>query len=140
MEKHLTLLLLLLSISLCGQQLSQISNSGSFLKAYNPSQVSEDFLLFENTVTIDVDYQSQWLGIEGNPTTQNLNIQYLYETDGAFSLLFGGRISNDETGPTGQIGGYGSVAALFAPEDPYYGGMSFGFSLGAVQYLSLIHI
>lgn len=134
MEKHLTLLLLLLSISLCGQQLSQISNSGSFLKAYNPSQVSEDFLLFENTVTIDVDYQSQWLGIEGNPTTQNLNIQYLYETDGAFSLLFGGRISNDETGPTGQIGGYGSVAALFAPEDPYYGGMSFGFSLGAVQY------
>ena len=134
MKKDLTLLFLLFSLSLWGQQLSQISNSGAFQKAYNPAQVSEEFLLFENTITVDVDYLSQWVDIKGNPTTQNLYIQYLYETEGAFNLLFGGRISNDETGPTGQIGGYGSIAALYAPEDPYYGGMSIGFSLGAVQY------
>ena len=134
MNQKLTLIFLLLSCSLFGQQLSQISNSGTFIKASNPSLVSEDFLLFENTVSVDVNYLAQWLGIEGNPTTQQLNIQYLYETDGSFNLLFGARLTNDETGPTGLISGGGSIAALYAPEDPYYGGLSLGFSLGAVQY------
>jgi len=116
-----------------GQQLPQWTNSGSFLKAYNPAMVSEDYLLYENTFTLELDYQAQWLGIEGNPTTQNISLQHLYETEGSFSLLLGGRLSNDQTGPTGFIGGYGSVAGLFS-DDPYYSGLSIGFSIGAVQY------
>lgn len=119
--------------TLSGQQLSPLTTTGDFLKSYNPAQISENYFLFENTTSFEMNYRTQWLGLEGAPVTQSLTYQSLFETKNAFSLLFGGRLVNDQTGPTGMFGGYLNVAAMFT-EEPYYGAWSLGLSFGAVQY------
>ena len=134
MKKIFTLLFsMTLFGNLSAQQLSQLTTTGDFLKSYNPAQISENYFLFENTSSFEMVYRTQWLGLEGAPVTQVLSYQNLFETKNAFSLLFGGRLVNDQTGPTGMLGGYLNVAAMFT-EEPYYGAWSIGLSFGAAQY------
>ncbi len=119
--------------SLLGQQLPQLTTTGNFLKDYNPSMLAESYFLFENTFSIDVNYRAQWLELEGHPVTQSIIAQNLFETKKGFSLLVGGRLVNDKTGPTGMVGGYANIGGLLS-EDPYYGAWGAGISIGAAQY------
>ena len=47
-------------------------------------------------------------------------------------MVVGGYLINDQTGPTGFTGAYGRFAGIIS-DDPYFGGLSFGISLGVVQ-------
>ncbi len=99
----------------------------------NPAAVNADYFLYEHNVGFGGSYRKQWAGIAAAPTTQTLHGQYMYAEQGAFSWIAGGYLVNDQTGPTGFTGAYGRVAGIIT-DDPYYGGLSFGLSFGAVQY------
>ena len=133
MKSFFTIFLLTIAQLVFGQQLSQLSTTGGMLRDYNPSMLSENYFLFESSFSVDVNYRAQWLALEGHPVTQSLAAQNLFETKRGFSLLVGGRLVNDETGPTGLLGGYLNVAGLLS-EDPYYGAIGLGISVGAAQY------
>lgn len=99
----------------------------------NPAAVSADYFLFEHNVAFAGSYRKQWAGLAGAPTTQTLQGQYMHAERGSFAWIAGGYLINDQTGPTGFTGAYGRVAGVIT-DDPYYGGLSFGLSFGAVQY------
>jgi type IX secretion system PorP/SprF family membrane protein len=99
----------------------------------NPAAVHSDYFIYEHNVAFGGSYRKQWVGLEAAPTTQTLQGQYMYVERGSFSWIAGGYLINDQTGPTGFTGAYGRVAGIIT-DDPYYGGLSFGLSFGAVQY------
>ena len=99
----------------------------------NPAAVHSDYFIYEHNVAFGGSYRKQWAGIDAAPTTQTLHGQYMYTERGSFSWIAGGYLVNDQTGPTGFTGAYGRIAGIIT-DDPYYGGLSFGMSFGAVQY------
>jgi type IX secretion system PorP/SprF family membrane protein len=99
----------------------------------NPAAVHGDYLAFEHNVAFSGSYRRQWVGLAAAPTTQVLQGQYMYAERGSFGWIAGGYLMNDQTGPIGYTGAYGRVAGIIT-DDPYYGGLSFGLSIGAVQY------
>ncbi len=128
----LFVLTLLFSQHLFAQQLPLFSQYRENYIAINPAMVSTEYLLYQQNLSFGASYRTQWKDFEGAPETQFLRGEYLHETRG-FSLLTGGYLINDQTGPTGLTGVYGRIGGILA-EDPYYGGISIGLSLGAVQY------
>lgn len=99
----------------------------------NPAAVHSDYFTNEYNVAFSGSYRRQWVGIESAPTTQVLQGQYMHAQRGSFGWIAGGYLMNDQTGPIGYTGAYGRLAGIIT-DDPYYGGLSFGLSVGAVQY------
>lgn len=99
----------------------------------NPAAVHADYFLYEHNVAFSGSYRRQWVGLDAAPTTQTLQGQYMYTERGAFGWIAGGYLVNDQTGPTGFTGAYGRLAGIIS-DDPYFSGLSFGLSFGAVQY------
>ena len=99
----------------------------------NPAVVNSNYILYENNISFGLSFRKQWVGLANSPETQTLHGEYLYAQPGAFGWIAGGYILNDQTGPTSFTGAYGRVAGIIT-DDPYYGGLSFGLSFGAVQY------
>ncbi len=99
----------------------------------NPAAVSNNYLLHEHNISFGASYRKQWVGLDAAPETQTLRGEYMYAESGGFAWIAGGHIINDQTGPTGFTGAYGRIAGIIT-DDPYYGGLSFGLSFGAVQY------
>ncbi|HFA51850.1 MAG TPA: type IX secretion system membrane protein PorP/SprF [Bacteroidetes bacterium] len=129
----LVVCLLLASTQTFSQQLSLFTQYRENQTIINPAAVGNDFFSFNQNLSFGLSHRTQWQGIAGAPKTSVLRGEYLYPTGGAVSLLTGGYLINDQTGPTGFTGLYGRVGGLLS-DDPYYGGISVGLSFGAVQY------
>jgi len=115
------------------QQLSLFTQYRENLSLINPGSVSSNYLAFGDNLSFGASYRAQWTGFENAPTTATLRGEYLYETGGSFSLLSGGYLVNDQTGPTGFTGLYGRIGGVIS-DDPYFGGIALGLTFGAVQY------
>jgi len=134
MKKILLLFgLLIIGDWLSAQHLPLFTQYGAQAGIINPAAVSSDYFLYEHNVSFGGSYRKQWVGLESAPTTQVLQGQYMYTDRGAFNWIAGGYLINDQTGPTGFTGAYGRLAGIIT-DDPYYSGLSFGLSFGAVQY------
>ncbi len=118
---------------LSAQHLPLFTQYRDHLSLLNPAAVSGDYLVYEQSVTIGASYRRQWVGLEAGPETQTLHGTYLHAQRESMSWQFGGHLLNDQTGPTGFTGLYGRISGILT-DDPYFGGLSFGLSFGAVQY------
>ncbi len=99
----------------------------------NPAAVPYGFLTNQNKTSFGVLNRRQWLDIPNSPTTQILRGEHFAADRTGVALLAGGYLMNDQTGPTGFTGLYGRIAGVIT-NDADVGGVSFGLSLGAVQY------
>jgi type IX secretion system PorP/SprF family membrane protein len=129
---------LLIALLLCAsfvqaQQLSLFTQYRENIGVLNPAAVSADYLVFESNVTFGATYRTQWTNFSANPTTQTIHGVYLNPSRTAFNMYAGGYLLNDQTGPTGLTGLYGRVGGILT-DDPYYGGISLGLSVGLVQF------
>jgi type IX secretion system PorP/SprF family membrane protein len=129
----------LVCISMCiasqsfSQQLSLFSQYRENQTIINPAAVGSSYLGYGQNMTFGASYRSQWQGFENAPTTANLRADFLYTQGSPVSIMGGGYVLNDQTGPIGLTGAYGRIGGLLS-DDPYYGGVSVGLSFGMVQY------
>lgn len=125
-------ILLLAFLNVNAQQLPLFTQYREYQTILNPAAVGSSYFALDQNLTFGASYRNQWTGFKNAPTTATLRGEYLYENTG-FSLLSGGYILHDQTGPTGNTGIYGRIGGVISP-DPYYGGISVGLTAGAVQY------
>ena len=126
-------LFLCFAYTIQAQQIPLFTQYRQHASILNPAMVNSDYLAFENNISIGVSYRSQWLDIKNHPVTQTLIGDYLYTEGSGVNLMAGGYLINDQTGPTGFTGAYIKGGGMLT-DDPYFGGLSFGLSLGVVQY------
>jgi type IX secretion system PorP/SprF family membrane protein len=99
----------------------------------NPAAINHDFFTDHHKGSFGTSFRRQWTGIEGPPTTQILRGEYFSADRTGVTLLAGGYLVNDQTGPTGFTGLYGRIAGVIN-SDAEYSGLSFGLAFGGVQY------
>ncbi len=133
LRTYLMCLILGYSIQVTSQQLSLFSQYRENQTIINPASVGSSYLAYEQNLSFGASYRLQWKGIESAPSTATLRGEYLYKNGGPVSLLTGGYLMNDQTGPTGFTGLYGRIGGLLS-DDPYYGGIAAALSFGMVQY------
>jgi type IX secretion system PorP/SprF family membrane protein len=116
------------------QQLSLFTQYRENQTIINPAAVESDFLAYRNNITVGASYRSQWAGFGGTaPKTQTVRGSWLNAGGSGVTMMLGGQLINDQTGPTGFTGIYGRFAGILT-SDPEYGGLSIGLSAGMVQY------
>lgn len=123
---------LLFSVTLWSQQLPLFTQNREYHAIINPASVNNDYFQDEKFLSFGMSYRAQWERIEGHPVTQVIRAEYIHD-GGKVNLLTGGYILNDQAGSIGSTGAYGRIAGIVT-DDPYYGGLSLGFNVGAVQY------
>ena len=97
----------------------------------NPASVSRDYIFYRNPWSVGASHRSQWVDIEGAPTTQSLRVNYVLEDQ---NLDIGGYIINDVTGAIGYTGTYVKGAYHLAFDDYNDSKLALGLSAGVVQY------
>ncbi|MCO6487106.1 MAG: PorP/SprF family type IX secretion system membrane protein [Phaeodactylibacter sp.] len=125
--------LLLAGFCLQAQQLSLFTQYRENIGLLNPAAVESDFLAFGQNITFGANYRAQWAGLENAPSTQTVRGSYLYADGSGVSLMAGGHLMNDQTGPTGFTGLYGRIAGIVSA-NPEEGGLVVGLSAGAVNF------
>jgi len=115
------------------QQLSLFTQYRENASLINPAAIEGDFFAYGQNMTFGVSYRSQWVGLANGPRTQTLRGSYLNTDYSGVTLLAGGHIINDQTGPTGFTGAYGRIGGVVT-SDPEYSGLSIALSAGIVQY------
>ncbi len=126
-------LLSLASFAMHAQQLSLFTQYRENATIINPAAIEGDFFAYGKNLTFGASYRQQWVGLTNGPRTQILRGSYLNTEYSGVTLLAGGQIINDQTGPTGFTGIYGRIGGVVT-EDPEYSGLSIGLSAGLVQY------
>ncbi|MDZ4681769.1 MAG: PorP/SprF family type IX secretion system membrane protein [Saprospiraceae bacterium] len=130
------LLLLLLSlapIAVFAQQLSLFTQYRENATLINPAAIEGDYFAYGQNMTFGVSYRAQWVGLANGPRTQTLRGSYLNTDYSGVTLMAGGHLINDQTGPTGFTGVYGRIGGVVSG-DPEYSGLSIALSAGLVQY------
>lgn len=120
-------------ITLSAQQLPIFTQYRQHYGIINPAAINSDYFLYEYNLSISTSYRKQWTSLEGAPTTQSIQLEYIQETKGAVGLILGGHLINDQTGPIGTTGVYGRLGGILS-NDPAYGGLSFGLTAGVLQH------
>lgn len=115
------------------QQLSLFSQYRENQSILNPASPGSSYLPYGDNLTFGANYRVQWSGFEGAPTTANIHGDFLYTEGSPVSIMGGGYLINDQTGPTGFTGLYGRIGGVLS-DDPYYSGLALGLSFGMVQY------
>ncbi len=115
------------------QQLPMFTQYREYRSIINPAAITGGYLNHEHNFSAGVSYRSQWTEISSAPRTAVLHGEYMTTDYEPFNLIVGGSILHDQTGPTGFTGIYGRIGGLLSG-DPYYGGISAGITIGAVQY------
>ncbi|MBI5914420.1 MAG: PorP/SprF family type IX secretion system membrane protein [Bacteroidetes bacterium] len=133
LQSYLACLFLGMASQSFSQQLSLFSQYRENQTIINPAAVGSSYLGYGQNLTFGTSYRVQWQGFEGAPTTANLRGDFLYTEGSPVSIMGGGYLINDQTGPTGFTGLYGRIGGVLS-DDPYYGGISVGLSFGMVQY------
>ncbi len=132
-RNFILLLIIFVFVDLKAQQTPLFTQNSENQAIINPAAIPNLFFT-ENTKTfIGATYRKQWTDLSGGPTTQTLHGTY-YDTDhNGVTLLAGGSILSDQTGPTGLTGLYAKIGGVLTP-DPIEGGISVALSAGFVQY------
>ena len=99
----------------------------------NPAAINYGFFTDQHKGSVGVSFRRQWVNIQGPPTTQILRGEYFAADHTGVTILAGGYLMNDQTGPTGFTGLYGRIAGVITP-DAEYSGLSIGLAFGGVQY------
>lgn len=134
MTRILPLLLLSLApIAVFAQQLSLFTQYRENATLINPAAIEGDYFAYGQNMTFGVSYRAQWVGLANGPRTQTLRGSYLNTDYSGVTLLAGGHLINDQTGPTGFTGVYGRIGGVVSG-DPEYSGLSIALSAGLVQY------
>ena len=115
------------------QQLPLFTQYRDLQSVINPAALSADYFIYDNNVSIGASYRTQWIGVQNNPETATLRGDYFNAGGSGFSLLAGGHIISDKTGPTGFMGAYGKIGGVISG-DPEYGGLAVALNFGMVQY------
>ncbi|MCF8245994.1 MAG: PorP/SprF family type IX secretion system membrane protein [Saprospiraceae bacterium] len=130
----LPLFLLMLFLSLKGQQLPVFTQYRQYHSYLNPAAVNNDYYLFDGqyNLNISASYRHQWTGEGGTPKTALLSGEYVYTPKyGGVGLVGGLHVLKDDTDPFSMTGVYGRVAGLLSND---YQGFSAGLTFGGVQY------
>jgi len=134
MTRILPLLLLSLApIAVFAQQLSLFTQYRENATLINPAAIEGDYFAYGQNMTFGVSYRAQWVGLANGPRTQTLRGSYLNTDYSGVTLLAGGHLINDQTGPTGFTGVYGRIGGVVSG-DPEYSGLSIALNAGLVQY------
>lgn len=134
MNRLLLILPVLLSPFLAiSQQLPLFTQYRSNQSLINPASINSDFFTFEQNISFGGSYRSQWTGLDAAPETQTLWGEYYQANRSGVSLLSGGYLINDRTGPTGFTGLYGRIGGVLS-ENSKYNGVAFALNLGLVQF------
>lgn len=126
-------ILILTTYYLQAQQLSLFTQYRENATIINPAAVESDFLAFGQNLSFGASYRAQWVGLENAPRTQTFRGSFISKDMTGVSIMAGGHIINDQTGPTGFTGIYARVAGVVTG-DPEFNGLSIGLSAGLVQY------
>jgi len=112
---------------LVAQQLPLLSTQSA--ENYNPSIINTDYFKNYSPTSISLRYRYQWTGLEDAP---NSLIGHFAHWNEDYSLLFGGSLINDQTGPTGFTGLYGKIGYGINISDNLL--LSIALRGGVVQY------
>lgn len=134
MSKILATCFALLFTSILGaQQIPLFTQYRDMQGLINPAAIPYGFFTDKHAGTIGLSFRRQWLDMPGPPTTQLLRGEYFFKDYSGVTILTGGHLISDQTGPTGFTGLYGRIAGVITP-DAEQGGLSFGLAAGGVQY------
>ena len=107
-----------------GQQDPQITQNMFDKFLYNPAVVGS-----QPSINVGLLHRSQWVGVDGAPTTQNLTVESRIE---ALNGGIGLNVINDELGPLSTKTATISYAYQLMLNDKNQ--LGFGFSFGMMQY------
>jgi type IX secretion system PorP/SprF family membrane protein len=130
---RLLAILTLATYTLDAQQLSLFTQYRENATIINPAAMEGDFLAFGQNLTLGLSYRAQWIGLPGAPRTQTARATFVNPNWNGVTIMTGGHLINDRTGPTGFAGLYGRFAGILT-DDAIYGGFSVGLSAGLVQH------
>ncbi len=130
---YFVLTFLFFAFSSFAQQLSNFTQYRENMTTFNPAAVGSNYLGYGQNLTFGGTYRAQWVGLDNAPVTAVVRGDYLNTEGRGVSLLAGGYLMHDETGPTGFTGLYGRIGGVIS-DDPYFGGIALGLSFGMVQY------
>jgi len=126
------IILLNITIPVFSQQTPLFTQYRESYSIINPAAVSSDYLLREQNLDFGISLRSQWNNLNNHPVTQTVKGNFIYTQSGV-SLMTGGYLINDRTGPTSFSGLYGKIGGILS-DDPYWGGISMGLTLGVQQF------
>lgn len=118
---------------LAAQQLSLFTQYRENATLINPAAIESDFFAYGQNLSFGLTSRIQWAGFTNAPRTQTIRGSYLNKDLSGVTLLLGGHLINDQTGPTGFTGLYGRLGGVVSA-DPEFSGLSFALSAGVVQY------
>jgi type IX secretion system PorP/SprF family membrane protein len=121
------------SMSLHAQQLPYFTQFRQHQPLLNPASVNSDFFLYEYNVSLATSYRMQWISHPETPRTLQATGEFISDFGGAFELVTGISFLQDRTGPFGSSGVQGRIGSIFT-NDPYFGGLSVGLSIGMVNH------
>ncbi len=125
------IIFLYISLPVFAQQTPLFTQYRENYSIINPAMLSSDYLLREQNLDFGVSLRTQWTNLDNHPVTQTVKGNFLFENRGV-SILSGGYLINDKTGPTSFSGVYGKIGGLLS-DDPYWGGISMGLTIGVQQ-------
>lgn len=131
--RTLSFLFLFSCIGLNAQQLSLFTQYRENLSIINPAAPESDFFAYGQNLTLGASYRAQWVDIANAPRTAAIRGSYIHKDGSGVSLLAGGYLVNDQTGPTGFTGVYGRIGGIISG-DPQSSGLSVALTGGMVQY------
>lgn len=132
MNNRLTLILVVVAFGIKAQQLPIFTQYRENHALINPGSVNSNFLNFERPWSVGLSVRSQWVGVDGAPKTQNVQIEHISAKSGV-SLINGGYIINDQVGRVGFTGVYNRIGGILS-DDPTDYGIAVGLTTGIVQY------
>lgn len=113
------------------QQLYHFTKYRDQWNVLNPASLSNNYLINEMNMSIGATHRQMWLGIEGAPSTQLLNWEFIPED---YNVTLGAHIINDKTGILGHTGIYGQFAYRLDIGRRVEQGISIGLNAGIIQY------
>ncbi len=101
----------------------------------SPASLPTDYMTYQSPTSVNLGYRMQWLGYDFGGTTPRTGFLQGTHLNEETGLLLGGHILSDHTGPIGFTGFYAKGGYVLSPfGDREEGGVSFGLSMGLVQY------
>lgn len=115
------LILGLITLISYGQQDAQFSHY-----MYNPTNVNPAFTGYRDVLNVTAIHRSQWLNVDGSPTTQTLSVHSPLSNP---ELGLGFNVTNDKIGPSNEI--YANIDFSYTLLLRDYKKLSFGIKGGA---------
>lgn len=134
MNKFMIVSLCLFFVSaLKAQQLPMFTQYRDNATIINPAAMESDFLANAQNFSFGASIRSQWRDIPGAPVTRVLRGSYINTEFSGATIMAGGHILSDVTGPLSTTGIYGRFGTVIS-NDPEYSGIALALSGGLVQF------